>query len=588
MSDDGAPGLIRRYWHLVLLTLILFAATWVFADRYRAALRDHAVASQRAEALLQNRASLRLLESELQKFRLLPIVLSEYPDLRTAVRSGTRNAMLDDKLASLAAKTGAAAIFALDRRGLTISASNARLPNSFIGQDYSFRPYYRLAWAEGGGEYFALGTVSRRPGLYLSRRIDDAQGPIGVVVVKVEFDAIERAWADRTALTFVADGNGVILLSSDPAAKFRTIRPISPATKALIQKALQFGSAPLTPIGLQIGRDGLTRMPDGALAYAAGQPVPVGGWRLYHIEPLAPGLRMADQRAQLAAILFAGAMLLIGLLIGWLMVRRRRAVHARAELEREVSLRTAELAHEMEERIAADQRYRQAREELAHANRLGTLGTISAGIAHEINQPVATIRTFAENAAAFLERAQPQHAATNLREIVAMTDRIGSITGELRRFARRGVGHIGRVPLTDVFAGVQLLVSDRFRTAKVRLNLPAVPPDLAVKAGRVRLEQVIVNLLHNALDAVERTEAPWVAVTLQIQADQVVLDVEDSGTGIAPDVADRLFMPFASTKANGLGLGLHIALEIMTDFGGSLEYVAGSEHTLFRIRLERA
>jgi two-component system C4-dicarboxylate transport sensor histidine kinase DctB len=573
---------------LLLAILVIAGATALFADRYQAALRAQAIETQRIDTMQQSRAALRLLESELQKFRLLPVVLSEYADLRAALQSGRVDGALNDKLALLAQNIGADAIFALDRHGTTIAASNADLPSSFVGQNYSFRPYYRLAWAKGGGEYYALGTVSRRAGLYLSRRIESPHGPIGVIVVKVEFGAIERAWSDRPSLSFVADANDVLLLSSDRALRFRALRPIDPHRRAQIKQALQFGGAPLTPLGIRIDRDGRTRMTDGSQAMTAILPVPVAGWRLFHIEPIDAALNAAKQRSQVAAILFA---LLLSLLVGagaWAIARRRRARDARAGLEREVALRTEDLAKEMDARAAADQRYRQAREELAHANRLGTLGTISAGVAHEINQPVATIRTFAENAAAFLDRAQPEQATANLREIVTMTDRIGSITAQLRRYARRGVGTIGPVGLADAIDGVRLLVGDRFRSAGVRLDLPVPDPALRVRAGRVRLEQVLVNLLTNGLEAVRDHPDGWVAVTLREEGGRLVLDVRDSGSGIAPDMADQLFMPFATSKPGGLGLGLHIARDIMVEFGGTLSYVADDPHTLFRMTLDRA
>lgn len=576
----------RRVAPLLVAIAVILAASILFADRYHRFLREQAISVERDETTKQTRAVLRLLESELQKFRLLPAVLSEYPDLRAALRSSRVDPRLNDKLAVLKDKTGAGAIFALDRQGKAIAASNARLPDSFVGQDYSFRPYYRLGWTKGGGEYFALGTVSRRPGLYLSRRIEDANGPIGVIVVKIEFDGIEQAWRDRRALSFVVDGNGVLLLSSDPSLRFRALGAIDPARKAKIKAALQFGNARLTPLEITIAPTGLTTMRDGSQAMAAILPVPVSGWRLYHFEPLELALKSARQRANIAAILFAIVLSLLLAVLGWAIVRRRLAGEARALLEKEVAARTHDLAREIEARVSADQRYRQAREELAHANRLGTLGTISAGVAHEINQPVATIRTFAENATAFLDRAQPEQAATNLREIVAMTDRIGSITAQLRRYARRGVGTIGPLSIDQVFDGVRLLVSDQFRSAQVRLDLPTPGPGLKVYAGRVRLEQVLVNLLTNALEAVRTQSDPWVRVTLMQNRGQIVLDIRDSGEGIDPAIADQLFMPFATTKTGGLGLGLHIARDIMIEFGGTLEHVASDDNTLFRMTLE--
>jgi len=589
VDDRPRSGAWRaRLLPIVLIAIAIVAAAALFADRYRGLLRDQAVAAGQADTMVQTRAALRLLESELQKFRLLPVVLGEYPDLRAALASGKSNRTLDAKLALLSERTGAPAIYALDRRGIAISASNAGRPDSFVGQDYRFRPYFQQAWRRGASEYFALGTVSRRPGLYLARRIDSGGAPIGVIVVKVEFDAIEQAWAERKAATFVADADGVLLLSSDRAWRFRTLGPVSEPRKAQMRRDLQFGDAPLAPIGIAIGPDGRAVMPDRSSALVAELPVPVAGWRLFHFEPLDARLRLIDQRAVVAGLLCAVLLAMLAAAFGWSNIRRRRAADARAHLEAEVARRTADLAQEIDARVTADQRYRQAREELAHANRLGTLGTISAGVAHEINQPVATIRTFAENASAFLARAQPEQVAGNLREIVAMTDRIGSITAELRRYARRGVGTAGPVVLAEVIDGVGLLIGDRFRSAGVALDLPVVDAQLRVHAGRVRLEQVIVNLLQNALDAVEGRAAPAVSLIIVEFESRIAIDVRDNGPGIAPDMADRLFMPFATSKAGGLGLGLHIARDIMIEFGGTLDHLPAEQGTVFRLTLEGA
>ncbi|AOH86368.1 hypothetical protein AWL63_22845 [Sphingomonas panacis] len=151
-----------------------------------------------------------------------------------------------------------------------------------------------------------------------------------MIVVKVEFDPIERAWRDGQALSFVTDANGVLLLSSDASLRFRALHAIAPARKAQITAALQFGGAPLTPLGITIADDGLTTMRDGAQAMTASLPVPVSGWRLYHIEPMDAALKAARQRAEVAAILFAVLLSLLVAALVWALARRRRASAARA------------------------------------------------------------------------------------------------------------------------------------------------------------------------------------------------------------------------------------------------------------------
>lgn len=582
-----------------LAVLMAFAALGVIvsvvASVYGRRTVADATAAVRLRAMQQTRSNLRLLEAELQTYRLLPVMLGEYTDVRAALASGTVDPALNAKLALLAARTGAPVIYALDPEGLTIAASNADRPDSFLGHNYRYRDYFTKAMASGATEFFALGSVSGRPGLYLSRRIDRAGRPLGVVVVKVEFDRIEQAWIQDHMATFVVDADGVILISSDPRFEFHTTRPLSPARRRTLARTRQFGTLPLLRAPLTLADD-RSRLGDGTPAVTVSLRVPIAGWHLVHMEPLDAALRSAAVRTRSATTIAALATIAAMLGAWWLHQRRKRNAGARAELEAEVARRTAELSAtadrlqiEVEQREAADQRFRQAREELAHANRVGSIGTITASVAHEINQPVAAIRTFADNAAAFLARDEPARAATNLQAIVELTSRIGTITAGLRRYARRGAGSIGPVALDAAIDGVRLLIGDRFRAKGVTLDLPSGPEArLTVIAGRVRLEQVLVNLLQNALDAVAERPDARVDVTVGRKGRDVVLTVADNGPGIDPGIADDLFTPFATSKTDGLGLGLGIARDIMTEFGGTLDLVPAPRGAVFRMILVKA
>ena len=267
---------------------------------------------------------------------------------------------------------------------------------------------------------------------------------------------------------------------------------------------------------------------------------------------------------------------------------------AQRALEREVALRTAELREandnlrtESREREVVDRRYRQAREELAQANRLSSIGQIVAGVAHEINQPVAAIRSFADNGAKLLERERVEEAKQNLGLISELTARIGSITAELRGFARRRTPATGAIGIGTVIDGALLLIGDTLRAQRIKLERVG-NEELAVLGDRVRLEQILINLLQNAADALEGCKDP--AVRLSISGgEEVVVEVADNGPGIAPEIADELFTPFATARENGLGLGLAIARDIARDFGGELESVPSAlGGAAFRLRLRPA
>lgn len=571
----------------LLLTLVLLAAAALLVlagDRWS---RATARSAADAQASAQASARLGLLSSELQKFRLLPLVLADHPDIAPAMRPGNgaraAGARLNRTLELLARRTDAAAIYAVDRTGRTVAASNWRRPDSFVGQDYGFRPYFTRAMARGTAELFALGTVSRRPGLYLSRRVEAGGRVLGVVVAKVEFDRLERAWARAGGVTLAEDAHGVVLVTGVPGWRFAATRPLSPATLRDARRTLQFGTMPPARAPVTIaGSDARIEAPR-ALAgryRAATLPAPLAGGRVVALLPLRPALAAARGRVAvwaLGAVLVAGT---VGAVAARAAEKRRLGRAARIALEEEVARRTADLRDanarlqvESSERAEAERRFRSAREELAQANRLGSLGQIVAGVAHEINQPVAAIRAYAENGVVFLDRAAPDRARDNLGRIVALAARIGTITAELRAFARRGTPAAGAVPLRDVLDGVRLLMGERLR-AHVRLGVPPALAATKLAGDRVRLEQVLVNLLGNALEATAGLPGGAVHVSAEHVDGMMALVVADNGPGVPDGLHDQLFTPFASSKPEGLGLGLAIARTIAREFGGDLVLLA--------------
>ncbi|OJY73328.1 ATP-binding protein [Rhizobium sp. WW_1] len=557
---------------IVLLTAIGFAAAaaiWYAALLFS---RQDALRRLGVEASGLAAQHSRLLDSELARFRLLPIVLGEYRDLGEALASPTTDAArrLDEKLGFLARETGAYIIYLVDQKGLVIAASNAGTEDSFVGKNFSFRPYFSEALKDGTAEYYGAGAISGRPGLFLARRVGDAAAPAGVVVVKFEFDAVSRIWANDPGETLVVDEHQIILAASDPSQVLTALAPLSPEDRAGIVASGQYRDAALGPGNYRAEDAGRIRGPRGRIMIAAEQPVVGTRLRLLHLLDTRTALQDAWAKAWLLALPAILGLAVVAAAIWWRMTRAARAAADRRALEEAVAARTAELRDEMAERARAEDRYRDAREELAQANRLASVGSITAGLMHEINQPVATIRTLAENARHHLAANRLDRVGANLDAAVEVTARIGTITQEMRRFSRRGRQAAGAEPLDAIIAGALLLVGNRFRKAGAKLDLPAQGQP-HVFAERVRLEQVIVNLLQNAIDAVADIADPHVAVLVDIAAkDVVTLTVADNGPGIDPALSKQIFRPFVTGKPDGLGLGLGIAQDIMSDLGGSL------------------
>lgn len=534
---------------------------------------DRLVAATAADARL--RAA--LLASEIARFRLLPLAMADDRDVADALSGGATD-VLDRKLERLARRTGAAVIYLIGRQGRAIASSNWRTRASFVGNDYLFRRYYRDALARGMGEQFALGTVSLRPGLYIAHRAARAGG---VVVVKLDFDRIEQAWRAAGGITFATNPAGVVLVTSRPGWRFAAIAPLSAAAASAVRA--DSGTQALQAPPFRRLRDGEIRLADGNGRHiAATAPPGPDGWRVHLAVPAAP-IETAAGIARVAAALLT-TLLLAG---GWALRERGRSRAARtAGLEAAVAARTAELSREMEERAAAEARAADLREGLRQANRLATLGQITAGVAHETAQPVAAIRAYAANAEQLLARGALDEVEGNLQAIGRLTGRIGAVTAELRGFARRGSGEIGPVPLVEVVEGARLILKERL--ARITFDAPVIPVDLLVLAGRVRLEQVLVNILQNALEAVDGRVAPGIVLLLECDAAEVRLTIADNGPGIAAEVADRLFTPFATSRTNGLGLGLVIAQDIMADLGGGLRLLPGDGGARFAITMRRA
>jgi two-component system C4-dicarboxylate transport sensor histidine kinase DctB len=288
----------------------------------------------------------------------------------------------------------------------------------------------------------------------------------------------------------------------------------------------------------------------------------------------------ARQIASLQAAVFAAVCLAFGLLLLMTTERRRTLAALNQRLERRVRDRTAELQalnadlrREVAERTAAEQQLQKAQDDLVQAGKLSALGQMSAGISHELNQPLTAIRSFAENAQGYLDLGRPEMAAQNLGRISELARRMGRIIRNLRAFARQENEPPTDVDIVGVVDAVLEIVTPRAVQEGVELiwEQPALP--MIVRGGEVRLQQVILNLVTNGMDAMEASERKRVTITLGHKAGRTTVSVRDTGPGIAEP--EKIFDPFYTTKAigaaEGMGLGLSLSYGLVQSFGGAIQ-----------------
>jgi two-component system C4-dicarboxylate transport sensor histidine kinase DctB len=600
---------MRRAWLLYCVSAAVLAsvALWVSGE----VARRFAATSLEVQARTDADLSAALLRAVLEKQRALPLVLAQDTALVEALATGNGAALapLNRKLEGLAIGTQAAVIYVIGKDGVAASASNSREPTSFVGNDYRFREYFQKAMSDGKAEHFALGSVSKKPGLYISQRVDGASGPLGVVVVKLEFDQVEAAWSASLKPTYVTDSRGIVLITSIPSWRFMTVGEIAADALVAIRESLQFGEAPLRPLPFR-----KTGEQDGASLVEAVMPgstgatefldlqtaVPTTAWTLQHLVQTAPFFDAAIREGRVLALLG----LLPILAAGALVLRRRHAaslrfseaLQAREELERRVSERTADLSQardrlqmEIIDHRNTEHTLQAVQQDLVQANRLAILGQVAAGVAHEINQPVATIRAYADNARVFLERGQGASASENMANIAALTERIGAITDELRALSRKGRRDAEPTPLRGVIEGAVQLLRSRFAGRMETLDIALPPPELLVMGMRIRLEQVLINLLQNAFEAIGDKQADGrVEVRFEVAGESVSVAVSDNGPGMSPEILQGLFIPFNTSKESGLGLGLVISKDILADYGGRIAVSSSDAGSRFTVHLKKA
>ncbi|WP_438870346.1 sensor histidine kinase [Pseudomonas sp. L1(2025)] len=540
----------------------------------------------------------RTVESELSKYTYLPSLLeleSSVSRLLADPSQETRQTV-NDYLEGLNRRSRSRAIYVMDTTGRVLATSNWRDADSYQGEDLSFRAYFQNAVRGQPGRFYGIGSTNGEPGYYLAHGLEEHGKIIGVAVVKVRLEALEERWQRARLEAFVSDENGIIILSSDPARRLKAVRPLSDDTKERLAHSLQYYWAtlnelePLARERLNEGTEKLTFPANSEVInderevsyLAQTRPLSDTPWNFTLLTPLNDLRRAAINQGILVAVAFG---LVAFLLIAWnerrkviatRLAAREALQEANSQLERRIAERTADLRASNErlkgqirERRQAEETLRRAQDELVQAGKLAAIGQMSTSIAHELNQPLAALRTLSGNTVRFLERGALDTASANLKTINELIDRMGRITASLRSFARRGDDQ-GEANLGKAVDAAFQVLGARLDGLPLTVHRDFAPAQLQI--DQTRLEQILVNLIGNALDAMQAQPAPELWLDGQSADGRYRLHVRDNGHGIDPEARKHLFEPFFTTKPGeqGLGLGLTLSASLAAATGGNL------------------
>lgn len=547
-----------------ILAGTLFSAGWAMHHAQRQAMvEDAGRASQQLDLYANS------LHTLIERYRALPAVLALDPELVSALRgpvNGPVQDALNRKLERINGAANSSTLELLDRTGLAVAASNWRLPSTYVGSNYGFRPYFKQTRSQGSGRFYAVGVTSGVPGYFLSSAVLDEHGRfLGAMVVKLEFPELEREWRQGSDILLVSDARGIIFIANQDGWRYRELKPLTSADRAELAATRQYDKQPLVPLQHQVlnrfdDNSHLMRVqgPEGSTDYLwESLPLEAEGWTLHLLRK--PQVSDDGRNAALAAAAVWLSLVFALLFISQRLRLARLRQRSRQELERLVEARTRDL--------------RTAQEGLVQSAKLAALGQMSAALAHEINQPLTTQRMQLATLRLLLDNQRFDEARKALEPLEQMLTRMAALTGHLKTFARNSPSGLReRLDLATVVDQALQLLDARIRAEQVDVALYLARPAW-VRGDAIRLEQVLINLLRNALDAMAGKVFKRLEIRIEIEADQWRLSVLDSGGGIAAEHLGSVFDPFFTTKpvGEGLGLGLAISYGIIHEAGGRLE-----------------
>ncbi|MBT7224386.1 MAG: sensor histidine kinase [Marinovum sp.] len=536
---------------LVFLTVLAIASIWV----------TNRVLIDRFTETSRNQAELRLalysgtLLSELRQTAIVPQLLARDPTLIGALNSGNFS-QSTQRLISFVDEIGAETLTLLDAEGRVVASTD----RTRLGSRHQDAPYYTQAM---GADATMFNVYKDEVGAYnfiYSRRIESQGVTIGVIFVEADLQKYEHAWAGISDAVIVTDNTGVIILSTEPL--WRGLGEAEALARQLpsgaIQRAIQTTSDwTAVPADAYLRGEGMMRV-ESRVAFR--------GWRMAGFRTYAGVRERVNGFLALEVMGFAVFLAFCFYYLSRQSVDRMQRFQQESADLRQLNLR---LQREIAERERVQKTLEVAEQTIAQSSKLAALGQMSAAVSHELNQPLAAMKTYLAGARLLLGRNRPDEALVSFHRIDDLLERMGAITRQLKSYARKGGDSLVPVNLNSAIGAVLSMMELQLKQEAVHIIRRAPETPIWVLGDRVRIEQVLVNLLRNAIDATQGVVDPKIEIRLA-GGEHATLTVRDNGYGV--DDLDALFEPFYTTKqpGEGVGLGLAISSGIVTDLGGRL------------------
>lgn len=549
---------------------------------------------QQSDQQLSNLVS--YIDNILARFDRVPSVLSTQPVLAQALlfpNDQAKLSKLNHLLADVSTMTQASDIYLIDKNGMTIGASNWQSPTSFIGMNFVFRPYFQNALNGQLSHYYAVGLSNGKRGFYYAHPVLIDKEIIGVIALKISIADIEEQYK-KTVLHnsfnfLIVAPDDVVFISDRPDWRLKTIGGLSPAKQENLMSEKRYAEQEISPLNVidisnhylpqNLGNKLLeiTSEQGAEQVFALSKLMKTANWQVHLWSSVAP---IKKQQKLLVIQSVSGYLLMVFLFLfaNERMKNAHRLKQSQQLLENKVKERTADLSatnailyEEIAQRQQAQTQVNKMRDELIQSEKLALIGSMSASINHEINQPLTALRSYSENALAYQERNMADKVKNNLTLIIGLVDRLSDIVSQFNSFSKKSKGVATTVDVEMSMVAAMSIVKHQAKAANVEFTSNACSEPLHVYGDAIRFEQVLVNLLSNAIQALSDQKDKKIMITISEIKQRVIIEIRDNGPGILVDNIDRVFEAFFTTKDNfGLGLGLSISHRIIESMQGQL------------------